>query len=160
MSVPSQKLVSDELVDLLLYDVLDVLALTALPAFAEHGRDTFDPWLATCRRLGGEVLAPTYPAIDASPPKLEFRRHSGGRLDGREVGTVRLHPEMGAVFHAIAKAGVIAQSRPFDVGGQQLPITVATFATAYLMAGNLLAYGFAGITAGAAHLIEAFGART
>ncbi|MBL0196276.1 MAG: acyl-CoA dehydrogenase [Myxococcales bacterium] len=157
MSVPSQKLVSDELVNLLLYRVLDVEALTALPAFADHGRDTFDPWLATCRRLGGEVLAPTYAAMDASPPTLESRRTPWEERDERDEASVRVHPEMATVWEALAKAGVVAASRPFAVGGQQLPLTVATFATAYLMAGNLSAYGFAGLTAGAAHLIEAFG---
>lgn len=154
MSVPSQKLVSDELVSLLLYRVLDVEALTALPAFADHGRDTFDPWLATCRRLGGEVLAPAYASMDASPPTLEAR---SSMWDDRESTTVRVHPEMAALWEALASAGVIAASRPYAVGGQQLPLTVATFATAYLMAANLSAYGFAGLTAGAAHLIEAFG---
>jgi hypothetical protein len=34
---------------------------------------------------------------------------------------------------------------------------VAIVAEAYLMAGNLGAYGYAGLTTGAAHLIEAFG---
>jgi len=43
------------------------------------------------------------------------------------------------------------------VGGSQLPLTVATLSSAYLMAANCSAYGFAGLSAGAAHLIEAFG---
>src|SRR5690606_5965405 len=46
---------------------------------------------------------------------------------------------------------------PAEVGGANLPQLVATFAHAYLMAANLSAYGFVGLSAGAAHLIEAFG---
>lgn len=52
---------------------------------------------------------------------------------------------------------MIAATRPEAVGGQQLPIAVATLAHAYLMAGNLSTTGLAWLTTGAAHLIEAFG---
>ncbi len=144
MTARPPTLVSDALVDFLLYEVLDATSLTRLPAFADHGRDTFDPWLATCRRLGQDLLFPAYKAMDAEPPRLE-------------VGEVRVHPRMHLLWRELVKAGVIASARPFEVGGQQLPLTVATFASAYLMAGNLSAYAFAGLTAGAAHLIEAFG---
>jgi alkylation response protein AidB-like acyl-CoA dehydrogenase len=53
--------------------------------------------------------------------------------------------------------GVVAATRPIEVGGANLPLTVATLANAYLMAANLSAVGFAGLTTGAAHLLEAFG---
>src|SRR5690606_31545503 len=53
--------------------------------------------------------------------------------------------------------GVIAATRPAAVGGQQLPLVAAVAAQIYLMAGNLSVYGYAGLTAGAAHLVEAFG---
>jgi hypothetical protein len=52
---------------------------------------------------------------------------------------------------------VLTASRPESVGGQQMPMLVHTLASAYLMAANLGAYGFIGLTHGAAHLIEAFG---
>ena len=53
--------------------------------------------------------------------------------------------------------GVLTATRPESVGGQQMPMLVHTMASAYLMAANLGAYGFIGLTLGAAHLIEAFG---
>src|SRR5690606_2298771 len=53
--------------------------------------------------------------------------------------------------------GVVAATRPSEVGGQALPLTVATLAHAYLMAGNLSAAALVGLTTGAAHLIESFG---
>lgn len=137
-------LLSDRFVDFVLYDVLEAPALCALPRFADHSRETFDLWLGACRRLGREVLFPSYRAMDEAPPRLE-------------QGQVRVHPKMRALFRELAELGVIASTRPAEVGGQQLPLTVSTFATAYLMAGNLSAYGYAGLTTGAAHLIEAFG---
>ena len=56
--------------------------------------------------------------------------------------------------------GLVAATRPAEVGGQQLPQTVGTAAMLYIMAGNCGAAGFAGLTTGAAHLIEAFGDET
>src|SRR6476469_8617216 len=100
MAASENPLVSDRLVDFLLYDVLDVEALTKLPDFEGHGRDTIDPWLATCRRLGRQVLYPAYRAMDAETPRLE-----GGRIV--------VHPKMHALWKELAAAGVIAASRPF-----------------------------------------------
>lgn len=137
-------LVSDRFVDFVLYDVLDVTALCKLPAFAHHGRETFDPWLQACRRLARQVLFPSYRELDEHPPRLE----NGG---------IRVHPKMHALYRELVDLGLIAAPRPAAVGGQHLPMTVFTLSIAYLMAGNLSAAGYPGLTQGAAHLIEAFG---
>ncbi|MEM9071931.1 MAG: acyl-CoA dehydrogenase [Myxococcota bacterium] len=137
-------LVDDRLVDLLLHDVLQVETLLTLPHFEEASRDVFDLYLQACRSVGREVLHPSYRPLDAEPPTF---------TDGR----VTLHPRFGAAFGHVRELGVIAATRPFEVGGQQLPLSVATLAHSYLMAGNLSVAGLAWLTTGAAHLIEAFG---
>jgi len=130
-------LVSDPFIDFLVRDVLDVDGLCRLPGFEGHGRETIDPWFAACRRVAREVLFPSYRAIDAEPPRFEN-------------GRVFVHPKMHDAWRELVGLGVISAV-------SQLPLTVTTLSNAYLMAGNLSAYGFAGLTAGAAHLIEAFG---
>jgi alkylation response protein AidB-like acyl-CoA dehydrogenase len=137
-------LVRDRDVEFLLYEVLDVLELTKLPYFAEHGRDTFDLCLASTRRLARDVLYPAYRPMDESPPRFEG-------------GTVLVHPRMKALYPQLAALGIASAPRSAAVGGQQLPLTVSTLAGAYLMAANLSAYGYIGLTSGAAHLLEAFG---
>lgn len=137
-------LIDDRDVDFLLYDVLAADRLAELPAFAEHSRATFDLVLRTTRRLAREVLFPAYRAMDAEPPALR---------DGR----VRVHPVMHEIYPRLVDLGLIAAARPADVGGQQLPATVHTMALAYLLAANLSAAGYAFLTTGAAHLLEAFG---
>jgi butyryl-CoA dehydrogenase len=137
-------LVSDAFLDFLLFDVLDAAGLCRLPAFQGHGLETFRPWLEACRRVGREVLYPLYRTFDQEPPRL---------VEGRVV----VHPKMHGAYRELVELGVIAASRPVAVGGQQLPLTVASLASTYLMAANLSAYGFPGLTTGAAHLIEAFG---
>ena len=51
----------------------------------------------------------------------------------------------------------VEERRAHEVGGSQVPLAVFSLATAYLMAGNLSAYGYVGLTQGAAHLLEVFG---
>lgn len=139
----ANELLRDRDVDFLLYDVLDVLSLTSLPAFAEHDRETFDLFLTSARRLAREVLFPAYRPMDADPPRL---------VSGRVI----VHDQMKALFPQLAGLGMAVAARPPEVGGQRLPLTVLTLASAYLMAANLGAYGYIGLTAGAAHLLEAF----
>jgi hypothetical protein len=46
---------------------------------------------------------------------------------------------------------------PHSVGGSQVPLAVFALATAYLMAGNLSAYGYPGLTQGARAPARLFG---
>jgi len=137
-------LLNDRDVSFLLYEVLRAEELCALPAFAEHSRETFTLYVDACRKLAREALFPAYRPMDEAPPRLE---------DGR----VKTHPRMRELFRRLGDLGVVNATRPVEVGGQQLPSTVAAFAHAYLMAGNLSAQGYIGLTAGAARLIESFG---
>ncbi len=137
-------LISDRDVQFQLHEVADVLALCRLPAFAEHGAETFELFLRSARGLARNLLFPAYRPMDLEPPRFEH-------------GRIHVHPSMRAIWAQMAELGVLSATRPHAVGGQQLPHTVAIVAEAYLMAANLGAYGYAGLTAGAAHLIEAFG---
>ncbi len=137
-------LLSDRDVDFQLYEVGDARELCRLPAFAEHSGETFDLFLRSARSLARGLLFAAYRPMDAEPPRF---------VDGR----IEVHPAMRAIWAQMAELGVLGATRPYAVGGQQLPRTVAIMAEAYLMAANLGAYGYAGLTSGAAHLIEAFG---
>lgn len=137
-------LLSDRNVDFLLYEVLDAERLCELPAFREHGRETFDLYLAGARRMARQVLLPSYRRMDAQAPELR---------DGR----MRVHPLMKEIYPQLLSLGLANATRPPEVGGQQMPLTVASIASAYLMAGNGSAYGYVGLTSSAAHLLEEFG---
>jgi butyryl-CoA dehydrogenase len=145
MSDSANPLLSDRDVDFLLYELLDAPSrLCGLPIFADHSKETFDLVLGSARRLAREVLFPSYKPMDEKPPVLEN-------------GKVRVHPKLKEIFPKLVELGLVNATRPYSVGGQQLPLTVASLASAYLMAANLSAYGYLGLTTGAAHLIEAFG---
>jgi butyryl-CoA dehydrogenase len=140
-------LLDDRDVEVLLDEVLDLGALLRLPYFADHDRAIFSAVIAEARRFGRDVLYPSYRELDHAPPRL---------VDGRVV----VHPRMHELWRQMVALDLVAGPRPHAVGGQQLPLVITTLATAYLMAGNCAAYGYVGLTQGAAHLIEAFGDAT
>ena len=137
-------LLSDRDVQFQLHELNDVRALCRLPAYAEHSPETFELFLRSARSLARNLLFPAYRPMDDQPPRFEH-------------GRITVHPAMRAIWPQLADLGILNATRPAEVGGQQLPLTVAIVAQAYLMAANLGAYGFAGLTTGAAHLLEAFG---
>lgn len=140
----SNPLIDDRLVALLLHDIVGVDALCKIPAFSEHDPETFELYIESCRKLAREELLPSYRLMDEAPPVF---------VEGRVV----LHPSMQTIYPKLVELGVVNATRPFEVGGSQLPLSVATLAHAYLMAANLSATGLAWLTSGAAHLVEAFG---
>ncbi len=137
-------LIRDRDVEFLLYEVLGAEQLCKLPAFSEHGRETFDMFIREARRIARELLFPAYRPMDEAPPRF---------ADGK----VHAHPKMHDIYSQLVALGLVSATRPAEVGGQQMPLTVSTFAHAYLMAANLSAFGYVGLTTGAGHLIEAFG---
>ncbi|MGB8221263.1 MAG: acyl-CoA dehydrogenase [Polyangiales bacterium] len=144
MATQSNPLIDDALVDFLLYSVLDAESLCELEAYQQHSKETFDLYIDSVRRFARQDLLPTYKPMDEEPPV--FR---GGRI--------HTHPSLPGLFEQMVELGLLTATRPESVGGQQMPMLVNTMASAYLMAANLSAYGFIGLTVGAAHLIEAFG---
>ena len=138
-------LLSDRNIEFLLREVLDTAPVLALPAFAEHSLETCEMYVQSARKLAREVLYPAYKPMDAEPPKVD--------ADGQ----LRTHRMMRAIYPRLVELGTITATRPEAVGGASLPTFAATLANAYLMAANLSAYGYIGLTTGAARLIESFG---
>lgn len=137
-------LLSDRNVEFLLREVVDMQALLALPAFADHTLETCAMYVHSARKLARDVLYPAYKPMDEAPPALV-------------EGQLRVHPAMKAIYPRLVGLGTITATRPAAVGGGSLPTCVATLANAYLMAANLSAYGYAGLTTGAGRLLESFG---
>ena len=80
-AAPGNPLVDDRVVEFLAGDVFDLAALTRLPYFADHDRQTFDLVIDSARRLARDALYPLYRPMDEAPPRL---------VDGR----VRVHPRL------------------------------------------------------------------
>ncbi len=137
-------LLDDRDVEMILDELLDLGALARTSYFAEHDRGTYELILASARTLARESLYPAYRALDTDPAKLV-------------AGKVVVHPALRGLYSQLRELGFVVAGRPHAVGGEQLPLVVLALAAAYLMAGNLSAYGYVGLSQGAAHLLEAFG---
>jgi alkylation response protein AidB-like acyl-CoA dehydrogenase len=137
-------LIDDRNVEFLLYEVLHVEELCGLPTYQDHSRETFDMYMRNARRLAREVMFPAYRPMDIEPPVLE-------------EGRVKVHAAMKELYPRMLELGLVNATRPYEVGGAHLPFVVFGVANAYLMAANLSAYAYVGLTTGAARLIESFG---
>ncbi|MEJ2715979.1 MAG: acyl-CoA dehydrogenase family protein, partial [Deltaproteobacteria bacterium] len=137
------KFVSEKNVRFILYDVLDSEALTTYPYFSEHNRETFDLVLETALKMGKDLLQPALREMDQSPPRF---------VDGQ----VRVHPVVKTYMKQSGEGGWIAANAPFELDGQQLPITITNACMFIFAAANYSASVYPLLTTGAAHLIESF----
>src|SRR3954465_1880673 len=92
-------LFSDREVSFQLYEVHGAGDLCKLPVFADQGRETFDLFLASARKIAREVLFPAYRPMDAEPPRLEN-------------GRVRVHPAMKEIWPRLVGLGKTRRPPP------------------------------------------------
>ena len=118
------KLLNRRDLDFILYELLDVEALTRRPRFAEHSRETFDAALETAATIAEEKFAPHNRKADLNEPRFE-----GGR--------VHIIPEVKPALDAFSQAGFIAATQDAELGGMQLPVTVAQACFAWFNAANV-----------------------
>jgi len=140
------KLLSRRDIEFVLYELLDAEALTRRPRFAEHSRETFDAALETAATIAEEKFAPHNRKSDLNEPRFE-----GGR--------VHIIPEVKEAVDAFSEAGFISAAQDAELGGMQLPVTVAQACFAWFNAANVstAAYGFLAIAN--ANLIRVYGTK-
>jgi alkylation response protein AidB-like acyl-CoA dehydrogenase len=132
-------------VDFLLYEWLDVVALTKRDHFAEHSRDTFDAVLDLSSDIATKCFAPHNKKGDQSQPSV-----------GPDGKVVLIH-EIKNALDTFSEAGLMAG--PFDeaVGGMQLPTVVAQASMAFFRAANPSTTSYAFLTVGNANLLAEYG---
>ncbi len=138
------KLLNRRDIEFVLYELLDLESLTSRPRFAEHSRETFDAALETAAKIAEEKFAPHNRKADLNEP-----RFSGGK--------VQMIPEVGEALEAFRKAGFMSASQDFELGGMQLPWTVAQACFAWFNAANVSTAAYPFLTIANANLIRAFG---
>ncbi|MBE0625443.1 MAG: acyl-CoA dehydrogenase [Burkholderiales bacterium] len=140
------KILSRRDVEFLLYEWLDVEALTARPRYADHSRETFDAALDTCERMATELFEPHYKKSDQNEP----------HFDGEKVYII---PEVGQALKAFCKAGLMAAGQDYELGGMQLPVTVNSACFAWFKGANVATAGYPFLTIGNANLLLAHGSK-
>ncbi|WP_374443527.1 acyl-CoA dehydrogenase [Stella sp.] len=130
--------------DFLLFDWLAAERLTARPAFADHGRETFAAALDTAEAIAARHFQPHNRKGDSEEPRLE---------NGRVV----VVPEAKAALDAFAEAGFFAMEAAPEAGGMALPHLVAQACFGIFDAANIATASYPLLTIAAANLIESFG---
>jgi alkylation response protein AidB-like acyl-CoA dehydrogenase len=138
------KLLNRRDVAFMLYEMLDVEALTRRQRFAEHTRETFDAALHSAERIAEEKFAPHNRKADLNEPRFEN-------------GRVNIIPEVQEALQAFRHAGFMAAAQDFELGGMQLPWTVAQACFAWFNAANISTAGYPFLTIANANLIRTFG---
>jgi alkylation response protein AidB-like acyl-CoA dehydrogenase len=145
------KILSRRDLEFVLYELLDVGALTDRERYADHTRETFDAALDTCERMATELFEPHYRKNDQNEPRVYIDE------DGSE--RVRIIPEVKQALDAFCQAGLMAAGQDYDLGGMQLPAAVSAACFAWFKGANVSTAGYPFLTIGNANLLLAHGTR-
>ncbi|MBB3085088.1 acyl-CoA dehydrogenase [Geodermatophilus sabuli] len=132
--------------EFLLHEWLAVEELTKRPRHAEHSRETFDAVLELAEQIATDHFAPHNRTADEHEPRM---------VDGR----VEMIPEVSRALRVFADAGLIAGTFDEELGGMQLPHTVAQAAMAWFQAANVGTSAYPFLTMANARLLVAHGSR-
>ncbi len=138
------KILSRRDLDFLLYEWLDVEALTTRERFAEHSRDTFDAFLDVSAQIAERDFAPHNRQSDLEEPTFDGVR-------------VHLIPEVAAALKVFNETGLLSATMDAEVGGLQLPHVVARACFAWFQAANIATSSYSLLTAGNANLLLTYG---
>ncbi len=140
----AEKFFSERNLRFTLYDVHDVASLAGSAYYADHGRETFDILLDTAKKIATGHLYPYYTEMDRNPPRF---------IDGG----ITVHPAVRDFLRISGEGGWINAVFPYDMGGQQIPVSIF-FACQFMMAAaNYSLSVYPGLASGAARLIYSFG---
>jgi alkylation response protein AidB-like acyl-CoA dehydrogenase len=131
-------------IEFLLFEWLEVIRLTARPAFSEHSRQTFDAALDTYSEIAHAEFAPHNKKVDRDPP----------RLVGDNVESI---PEQRAAWEAFAEAGLLAACQDESLGGMRLPCVVERAGLAFVFAACPATTSYAFLTMANANLLLIYG---
>ncbi|HDP80721.1 MAG TPA: acyl-CoA dehydrogenase [Spirochaetes bacterium] len=140
----ASRFISRRNLDFILYEVLDISALSQYPFFQDHNRESMALVMDTAVTISEKMMYPVFQEMDKKAP--EFKE-----------GRVVVHPAVARFMTAMGEGGWINALLPYESGGQQLPYVLFTAATYVFAAANYSLSVYPFLTAGAAHLIETFG---
>ncbi|MEM1121845.1 MAG: acyl-CoA dehydrogenase, partial [Bacteroidota bacterium] len=106
--------------------------------------ESIDFILDSAKDLADKEFFPYYQEMDEKPAKFED-------------GEITVHPQVKNVIQKSAEIGMIGATFDYEHGGMQLPWMASMGAGYILTAANNPLVMYAGLTAGAAHLITSFG---
>jgi butyryl-CoA dehydrogenase len=124
----------------LLHEWMGIGGLGARPRYRGQSADLYDDVLELAERLATDLFAPHNRGADVNEPRLE---------DGK----VRLEPAVAEALAAFSEASLMGVSVDEEFGGMQLPLVLATAASAWFHAANTSTTAYAMLTTAAANTL-------
>ncbi len=124
----------------LMYEWLNVEALTQRPRFADHSRETFESVLDTAERIARERFAPFNRLVDTEEP----------HFDGAHVTLPQATRNAVAAY---AASGLLAAGHDYAVGGMQLPYVIDIAANTFFYRDSIGLSAYAMLTYANANLL-------
>ena len=140
----SSKVFSRRDLEFLLYEWLDVEALTKRERFAEHSRETFDAFLEVSAQIAERDFAPHNRRGDLEEPTFDGTR-------------VQVIDEVAVALKAFSESGLLSAGLDAEHGGLQLPQVVHRACFMWLQAANIATSSYSLLTMGNANLLLAYG---
>jgi alkylation response protein AidB-like acyl-CoA dehydrogenase len=130
--------------EFVLYELLGVDGLTQRARYAGQDRAIYDATLDAAEAIAADKFATHAAKVDEHEPTFDGTR-------------VQIIPEVKAALEAYVEAGFMGASFDADIGGMQLPWTIAQSCALYFCAANVATYAYPFITIAAANLLHTFG---
>lgn len=140
----SSLLVNERDQEFLLFEQLGIEKLFQTEAFKEFNREDASMMMNEAKKMAVNVVLPTYVAGD----------REGCTFKDGKVSVPKCYHE---AFRKYVEGGWLCQTRSPEVGGQGIPIIMATANMEHSFAANFAFLMYAGLTHGAGVLIEYFG---
>ncbi len=140
----SSSLLNRRDLEFLLYELFDLAALAKRDPYRDHSTETFNAVLDTAGKIAVDYFEPHAAKLDEEEPTF----------DGEKVQII---PEVKEALNKYYQAGMLAATHEYDLGGMQLPTTVAFAASCYFSAANISTIGYPFLSGANANLIKAFG---
>ena len=140
----ASKYFDSEVLQFLLFDVHDVLALTKYDRFADYDEPTIKILLQGFKDFADKECFPYFKDMDDHPVHYE---------DGK----IYVHEQLQYILKKGAELGFLGTWFDYEEGGMQLPFLVHYALVHILDAANNNVTGYLGLTSGAADLIRTFG---
>ena len=120
----SSTILSRRDLDFILFEWLDVEALTSRPRFADHSRETFGAAIDTAQQIATDLFAPHNKLSDSQEPSF----------DGEKVAII---PQVKTALDTYSAAGLMAAGQDYELDGMQLPSVVEKAVAAWFTAANV-----------------------
>ncbi len=130
----------------ILHEMLNVEQLCQFPRYADYDKESFDILLSSTKDYSDKVLFPVFKETDEQAAYYK---------DGKII----VHPVIGQMMKDSGENGLIGATFDYEVGGLQMPYTIAGALGHIGEAANNNVTGYTGLTGGAAHLIIKYGSQ-